>query len=107
MPPRLQLAILLGSWCELRRSDVDFDAGVLKVRRGAVWLKDQTLSGPPKTAAGSRNLAYPPSMDQVIRDHITDHAQWGQGRPAVPVHVRCADSAALVLQAVEQGQGGR
>ena len=86
MPPRLRLAILLGSWCalrygeiaELRRSDIDFAAGVLKVRRGAVWLKGQTLSGPPKTAAGSRNVAYPPNMEQVIREHIADHAQWGK-----------------------------
>ena len=86
MPPRHQLAILLGSWCalrygeiaELRRSDVDFAAGVLKVRRGAVWLKGRTLSGPPKTAAASRNVAYPPNMEQVIRDHIADHAQWGK-----------------------------
>jgi len=101
MPPRLRLAILLGSWCalrygeiaELRRSDIDFAAGVLKVRRGAVWLKGQTLSGPPKTAAGSRNVAYPPNMEQVIRDHIAEHAQWGKdgllfpsssGRPIQP-----------------------
>jgi integrase len=101
MPPRLRLAILLGSWCalrygeiaELRRSDIDFAAGVLKVRRGAVWLKGQTLSGPPKTAAGSRNVAYPPNMEQIIRDHLADHARWGKdgllfpsssGRPIQP-----------------------
>ncbi len=59
-------------------------AGVLKVRRGAAWLKGQTLSGPPKTAAGSRNVAYPPNMEQVIRGHITDHAQWGKDRLLFP-----------------------
>jgi len=49
MPERLRLAVLLGCWCalrygemaELRRSDIDFDRGVLKVRRGAVWLNRQ------------------------------------------------------------------
>ncbi len=86
MPERLRLAVLLGCWCalrygemaELRRSDIDFDRGVLKVRRGAVFLKGRTMSGPPKTAAGSRDVAYPPHLEPVIREHLATHAQWGK-----------------------------
>lgn len=86
MPERLRLAVLLGCWCalrygemaELRRSDIDFDPGVIKVRRGAVWLKGRTISGPPKTAAGARNVAFPPHLAGAIRDHLATHAQWGK-----------------------------
>lgn len=86
MPERLRLAVLLAFWCalryremaELRRSDFDFDRGGIKVRRGAVWLKGKTMSGPPKTAAGSRDVAYPPHLGPVIREHLATHAQWGK-----------------------------
>lgn len=86
MPERLRLAVQLGSWCalrygemaELRRSDIDFDRGVIKVRRGAVWVEGRTISGPPKTAAGARDVAFPPHLAPIIREHIANHAQWGQ-----------------------------
>lgn len=86
MPERLRLAVLLGCWCalrygemaELRRSDVDFDRGVIKVRRGAVWLKGRTVSGPPKTAAGARDVAFPPHLSPTIREHLATHAQCGK-----------------------------
>ena len=86
MPERLSLAVLLACWCalrygemaELRRSDIDFDRGVIKVRRGAVWLKGRTISGPPKTAAGARDVAFPPHLAPTIREHLTTYAQWGK-----------------------------
>jgi integrase len=86
MPARLRLAVLLGCWCalrygemaELRRSDIDFDRGVIKIRRGAVWLKGSTLSGPPKTPAGARDVAFPPHLTDDIRAHLATHAQWGK-----------------------------
>lgn len=86
MPERLRLAVLLGCWCalrygemaELRRSDFDFDRGVIKVRRGAVWLKGRTVSGPPKTAAGARDVAFPPHLSPTIREHLAMHAQGGK-----------------------------
>jgi integrase len=86
MPERLRLAVLLGSWCalrygemaELRRSEIDLDRGVLKVRRGAVWLKGKTVSGPPKTPAGARDVAQPPHMAPVIAKHLATHAQAGK-----------------------------
>ncbi len=86
MPERLRLAVLLGCWCalrygemaELRRSDIDFDRGVIKVRRGAVWLKGRTLAGPPKTAAGARDVAFPPHLAPTICEHLATYAQWGK-----------------------------
>jgi integrase len=85
MPERLRLAVLLGPWCalrygemaELRRSDIDLDRGILKVRRGAVWLKGKTMSGSPKTPAGARDVAYPPHLGQAIREHLANHGQPG------------------------------
>lgn len=86
MPERLRLAVQLGCWCalrygemaELRRSDVDFDRGLIKVRRGAVWLKGSTVSGPPKTAAGARDVTFPPHLAPTISEHLANHAQLGK-----------------------------
>lgn len=86
MPERLRLAVLLGCWCalrygetaELRRSDIDFERGVIKVRRGAVWLKGRTIAGPPKTAAGARDVAFPPHLAPIIRNHLTTFSQGGK-----------------------------
>jgi integrase len=33
------------------------------------------MSGPPKTPAGARDVAYPPHLGPVIREHLATHAQ--------------------------------
>lgn len=89
MPPRLQLAVSLASWCalragecfELRRGDVhlqpDGSRGVLRITRGVVWVKGRPMVGEPKTAAGRRDVAIPPHLLPEVREHLRNHAQIG------------------------------
>jgi integrase len=85
MPERLQLAILLASWCalrwgelsELRRKDIDLDAGVIRIRRGAVRVKGGIKVGDTKTEAGVRNVAIPPHLIPSIEQHLERHVAAG------------------------------
>ena len=63
MPARLALAVPLALFCalrfgemsELRRKDIDLQAGVLRIRRGVVRVGRQGyIVGPPKSVAGKR-----------------------------------------------------
>ena len=95
MPERRRLMVLLAAWCalrfgelaELRRGDVDTKAGVLRVRRGVVRVKETGEDGSvrsvrkikaPKSAAGVRDVAIPPHLVPLVRDHLLQHA--GPGR---------------------------
>ena len=78
LPQRYRAMILLASWCamrfgeliELRRSDVDFARGVVKVQRAAVWVDGGIVVGTPKSDAGIRTVAVPPHLIAAIRAHI-------------------------------------
>lgn len=86
MPDRLQLMLLLASWCalrfgeltELRRSDVDTRSGILRVRRGVVRADGETIVGTPKTAAGIRDVAIPPHLLPLVREHLLKHTEAGK-----------------------------
>lgn len=81
-PPPYRLMILLSAWCalrfgevtELRRKDVDLEAGVLRIRRGVVWDEDRFVVGPPKTAHGVRDVAVPPHLMPAVQDHLDRHS---------------------------------
>lgn len=85
MPEKLQVLILLAAWCglrfgeltELRRSDVDTDTGVIRVRRGVVKTKAGRLVKGPKSEAGKRPVNIPPHLWPAVTDHIRDHATKG------------------------------
>jgi integrase len=91
MPDHLKAIVLLAAWCalrfgeltELRRSDIDLEAGVVRVRRGVVRLKmgDENPTGfkvgPPK-AISIRDVAIPPHLLPALRDHLVDHVVPGQ-----------------------------
>ena len=57
MPPRYRLLTQLAAWCalrfgeltELRRADIDTKAGVIKVRRGVVHVKEGFVVKKPKS----------------------------------------------------------
>ena len=78
LPARYRPMILLAAWCglrfgelvELRRKDVDLTNGVLHVRRGAVRVDGTVIIGTPKTAAGIREVAIPPHLIPVLREHL-------------------------------------
>jgi integrase len=81
MPERLQLMVLLGSWCalrfgetiELRRHDIDLSTEVIRVRRAVARVGGEFIVGPPKSDAGSRDVAIPPHLIPVIEAHLAEH----------------------------------
>jgi len=83
MPERLQLAVLLGSWCalrygevaELRRGDIDLNEGVVKVSRGVTWPNGIATVGTPKSRAGVRHVDIPPHILPAVRDHLERHVE--------------------------------
>lgn len=86
MPERYRAAVMLTAWCalrfgelaELRRRDLDLKAAVLRIRRGVVRVNGQTVVDTPKTAAGARDVAIPPHLLPMLKDHIRDHVAFGK-----------------------------
>lgn len=82
MPEKHRPMVLLAAWCslrfgelaELRRSDVDTKNGVIHVRRGVVRADGEIVVKDPKTAAGRRDVAIPPHLVQMLREHRLEHA---------------------------------
>lgn len=86
MPPQYRLLVLLAAWAAmrqgelvaLRRSDVEPDGSVLRVRRGVTRTAAGLVEGPPKTAAGLRDVALPPHLHSEMLDHLARWAQPGR-----------------------------
>lgn len=84
-PERLRMMFLLCAWCglrfgeaaELRRSDVDLTAGVLRIRRGVVRVNGEDITDTPKSAAGARDVAIPPHLLPALETHMEAHAAPG------------------------------
>jgi len=78
MPERYRVLTLLAAWCalrfgeltELRRKDIDLDAGMIHVRRGVTRVDGEFIVGTPKSDAGTRNVAIPPHLIPVLREHM-------------------------------------
>lgn len=92
MPERWRLMVLLASWCalrygeiaELRRKDIKLRhmggrwTGVIQVRRGVVWVNRKIQVEPPKSEAGIRDVAIPPHLIPIIKEHLETFAAPGQ-----------------------------
>lgn len=87
MPERHRLLVLLADGCalrfgelaELRRSDVDLDHRVIRVRRGVVRSKSAgVVAKTPKSDAGVRDVPIPPDLMEDVRSHLKDHAEAGR-----------------------------
>lgn len=86
LPERYQLMALLAAWCalrfgeltELRRGDIDLRQGRVKVRRGVVRASGKFIIGPPKSDAGSRDVAIPPHLVPAVRRHLLEHTASGR-----------------------------
>lgn len=70
VPEQRRMPLLLAGWCGLRSGevrglrvrDLDLDTGVVHVRQAVVRLSGQLVIGPPKTAAGQRDVTIPPHL---------------------------------------------
>ncbi len=77
-PERYRLMVLLASWCalrfgelaELRRGDIDVRNGVIHVRRAVVRANGQTVVSTPKSDAGTRDVAIPPHLMPMVKEHL-------------------------------------
>lgn len=91
MPERLRLMIHLASWCALRygeiaalrRSDVRITSSegtaraTIRVRRGVVFLSGSKQVAPPKSEAGVRDVAVPPHVVPILKEHLKTHCAKG------------------------------
>jgi len=81
MPERLQLMVLLASWCalrfgetiELRRRDIDLSSEMIRVRRAAVRVGGEYQITTPKSDASIRDVTIPPHLIPVIEEHLSKH----------------------------------
>jgi integrase len=86
MPARYKLMVLLAAWCamrfgelaELRRSDIDVKAGVVRVRRGVIRGDAGRAVKGPKSEAGKRDVNIPPHLMPLVKDHLRDHVAASQ-----------------------------
>jgi len=92
MPEHLRAGVLLMAWCglrygelaELRRSDVEPDGSVVRVRRGVVYMNGEHIVSAPKSAAGVRDIAVPPHLAVGLIAHLADHVKPGRGALLFP-----------------------
>lgn len=77
MPERYRPMVMLAAWCalrfgeitELRQKDVDLTNGVLHVRRAVTRVRGEFVVGTPKSDAGVRDVAIPPHLVPMLREH--------------------------------------
>jgi integrase len=86
MPERFQPMVLLSGWCalrfgelvELRRKDIDIKNAVIHVRRGATRAGGQVFIDTPKTEAGIRDVAIPPHLIPMLKEHLSKNMTWNK-----------------------------
>jgi integrase len=92
LPPRYRLMLLLAAWCamrygeltELRRKDIDVANGVIRIRRAVVRVDGDFIVGTPKTDAGTRDVAVPPHLVRMVRQHLREHTEAGRDALVFP-----------------------
>lgn len=115
MPERYRVMTLLAAWCglrfgelaELRRTDLDMKHGVIHVRRGVVRAGGEALVGTPKSAAGHRDVAIPPHLLALVREHLTRRVNGRSGLLFPAADGVVAHRAQHALQGVLPGPRGR
>jgi integrase len=86
MPPQYRAMTMLAAWCglrygelaALRRSDLEPDGSLVRVRRGIVRVRRQMIEGTPKSDAGIRDVAIPPHLAPMLLQHLEQHAMPGK-----------------------------
>lgn len=78
----LRLGELLG----LRREDIDFERGLVRVERARAQAAGGDITGPPKTAASRRTIAVGPVTLEVLREAVGGRDGWVfSGRDGSPL----------------------
>jgi integrase len=81
-PEQFKAMVLLAAWCamrfgeltELRRSDVDIEGGVIRIRRAVSRVKGGYVVGDPKSDAGIRDVNIPGGrILDAVREHLAYH----------------------------------
>jgi integrase len=86
MPARLQPMTLLAAWCglrfgeltELRRKDIHMANGIIRVRRAVTRVGGEFIVGTPKSDAGTRDVAIPPHLVPMLREHLATSITGGR-----------------------------
>ena len=118
MPERYRLMVLFASWCalrfgelvELRRRDIDVRKGVIKIRRGAVRAGGKVIVGTPKSEAGARDVAIPPHLLPMVREHLSTNTTDGRDGllfPAADGHSTLAPSTLYRVYYGARDKAGR
>ena len=118
MPERYRLMVLFASWCalrfgelvELRRRDIDVRKGVIKIRRGAVRAGGKVIVGTPKSEAGARDVAIPPHLLPMVREHLSKNITDGRDGllfPAADGHSTLAPSTLYRVYYGARDKAGR
>lgn len=89
MPGELRASVTMAAWCglrwgetsELRRKDLPADCSVLRIRRAVTYRAGVFTVGEPKTSAGIRDVAVPPHIRPIIKEHLRTHV--GRGANAL------------------------
>ncbi len=85
-PERYRLMVLLASWCalrfgelaELRRGDIDVKNGTIHVRRAVARADGEAIVSTPKSDAGTRDVAIPPHLLPMVKDHLRTYITGGK-----------------------------
>jgi integrase len=86
MPPKHRALTLMSVYCALRfgeaaalrRSDIDLETGIIRVRRGVVRVGGKATFGPPKSDAGVRDVHMPRLVVDAMREHLRTHISGGR-----------------------------
>ena len=86
MPEQYQLMVLLASWCamrfgelaELRRGDIDVVTGTIRIRRAVARAAGQVIVSTPKSDAGTRDVAIPPHLRPMAKEHLRAQISGGK-----------------------------
>lgn len=70
-------ALRSGEARELRRKDLDLDAGVLHVRRAVTGQGRNLRIGSPKTRGSVRPITVPPALADRLRTHLAEYCETG------------------------------
>jgi integrase len=60
----------IGEAIGLRRSDINLDAGTIRIENNAVQVLGRPIEGPPKTKAGRRSMTLPSSVVDDLGAHL-------------------------------------